>query len=187
MTIEITRRETVHEGHSKLFILTLRMPDGRSVRREVEDHGAAVCVLPYDPERRTALVVRQLRAPVLFAAQQEALCEAIAGIIESADPQDCARREAFEEAGLRLGTLEPVGAVWTMPGVSTERMHLYLAVCREADRAGPGGGVDDDEETEVVELALRELAAMADSGRLDDLKTLVLVQTLRLRQPGLFA
>jgi len=185
--IEITRRETIHEGHSKLLILTLRMPDGGSVRREVEDHGAAVCVLPYDAERRTAILVRQLRAPVLFAAREEATLEAIAGILESADPQECARREAWEEAGLRLTALEPVGSVWTMPGVSTERMHLYLAPCREADRSGPGGGVDEDENTEVVELALSELAARADAGRLDDMKTMLLVQTLRLRHPDLFA
>jgi hypothetical protein len=35
-------------------------------------------------------------------------------------------------------------------------------------------------------MALDELARLADSGELDDLKTLFLVQTLRLRQPGLF-
>ena len=75
-----------------------------------------------------------------------------------------------------------------MPGVSTERMHLYLAPYGEADRAGPGGGVPDEHEhTTVVEMALGALAAMADSGRLDDMKTLVLVQTLRLRRPDLFA
>jgi len=188
MTVQIVRSDTVYAGHSEVVVLTLGLPSGQTVRREVEDHGSAVCVLPYDPERRTAILVRQFRAPVFFAAKEEATIEAIAGIIESADPQECGRREAWEEAGLRLKGLEPVGTAWTMPGVSTERMHLYLAVYREQDRAGPGGGIaEEHENTEVVELALSELAAGADAGRLDDMKTFLLVQTLRLRHPDLFA
>jgi nudix-type nucleoside diphosphatase (YffH/AdpP family) len=188
MTFQITSTDTIHEGRSKFLILTIRLPDGQSMRREVEDHGAAVCVLPYDPERRTAILVRQFRAPVFLAAKQEEMLEAIAGIVESADPKECGRREAWEEAGLRLKTLEHVGTVWTMPGVSTERMHLYLAVCRDTDRVGPGGGLaGEHENTTAVELQLGELAARADAGRLDDMKTMLLVQTLRLRRPDLFA
>jgi hypothetical protein len=86
-----------------------------------------------------------------------------------------------------LTSLEPVGAAWTTPGVSTELMHLYLAPYRAADRTGAGGGVAGEHENITVnETSLAELAAMADDGRLFDLKTLALVQTLRLRRPGLF-
>ena len=114
--------------------------------------------------------------------------EAIAGIVETADPKECGRREAFEEAGIRLKSMEHVGTTWTMPGVSTERMHLYLALYREADREGPGGGLaEEHEHTQPVEVALRELAAQADAGQLGDMKTALLVQTLRLRRPDLFA
>jgi nudix-type nucleoside diphosphatase (YffH/AdpP family) len=188
MTFQIASTDILHAGRSKFLILTVRLPDGQTMRREVEDHGAAVCVLPYNSERRTAILVRQFRAPVFLAAQQDDMLEAIAGIVESTDPKECGRREAWEEAGLRLKTLEHVGTVWTMPGVSTERMHLYLAACRDSDRAGPGGGLaGEHENTTVDELPLRELAARADAGRLDDMKTMLLVQTLRLRRPDLFA
>jgi len=188
MTFRIISTATVHAGRSKFLILTVRLPDGQTMRREVEDHGAAVCVLPYDPERRTAILVRQFRAPVFLAAQQEELLEAIAGIVESDDPAACGRREAMEEAGLALKAMEHVGSAWTMPGVSTERMHLYVAPYGAADRTGPGGGLADaHEHTTMVELPLAELVACADDGRLDDMKTLMLVQTLRLRHPELFA
>jgi nudix-type nucleoside diphosphatase (YffH/AdpP family) len=186
MSIQIVRSDTVYAGHSEVVVLTIKMPDGQTVRREVEDHGTAVSVLPYDPERRTAILVRQFRAPVFFAARQEETLEAVAGLIETADPAECGRRETWEEAGLKLNALEHVGTAWTMPGVSTERMYLYLAVYREEDRAGPGGGIED-ENTDVVELALGDLAARVDGGQLDDMKTLFLVQTLRLRHPELFA
>jgi len=186
MTIEIASTELKHSGWAKFHVATFRLADGQSVRREIEDHGSASCVLPYDPERRTAVLVRQFRAPVFFAAQQEETLEAIAGVIEDEDPAMCARREAREEAGLALGALEHVVTGWTMPGISTERMHFYLAAYRQTDRLGNGDGVDHTDEATPIEMALAELAGMADTGRLVDVKTLLLLQTLRMRQPHLF-
>ena len=55
------------------------------------------------------------------------------------------------------------------------------------DRVGLGGGVADEHEgITVIELPLAELAAMADAGQIIDMKTLAVVQTLRLRKPELF-
>ena len=186
MTVQITDLETVHAGWAKFLIATVRLPDGRKFRREIEDHGSAACVLPYDPERRTAVLVRQFRAPVYYAAAEQHTLEAIAGIVDEPDPGETARREAREEAGLALETLEPVTTGWTMPGISTERLHLYLATYRGQAEAGPRG-VDEDEDITAVEMGLAELALLADAGRLEDIKTLVLLQTLRLRRPELFA
>ena len=187
MTAKIATTQTVYSGWGRYLIATVELGGGITVRREVEDHGAAACVLPYDPQRRTAVLVRQLRVPVLFLTQEADTLEAIAGIIESEAAADCARREALEEAGLRVGALEPVAVAWTMPGISTERMHLFLAAYGEADRIGPGGGLAHEHEgVTPVEMALAELAAMADEGRLTDLKTFALVQTLRLRRTDLF-
>jgi nudix-type nucleoside diphosphatase (YffH/AdpP family) len=184
---EIIDVRTIYEGWGRLIALRIRLPDGQVITREVEDHGAAVCVLPYDPERRVAMLVRLFRAPVFHTAGRPEIVEAPAGMLDEDDPAACARREALEEVGLMLTSLEPVGAAWTTPGVSTELMHLYLAPYRAADRTGAGGGVAGEHENITVnETSLAELAAMADDGRLFDLKTLALVQTLRLRRPGLF-
>jgi nudix-type nucleoside diphosphatase (YffH/AdpP family) len=187
MAHEIIDVTTLYEGWGRLLALRIRLPDGRLMTREVEDHGAAVCVLPYDPERRVAILVRQFRAPVFHESGQPDLLEIPAGMLDEDEPAACARREALEEVGLTLRTLEPVGAAWTTPGVSTELMHLYLAPYRAADRTGEGGGLAGEHENiTVCEMPLDELAARADHGRLSDLKTLALVQTLRLRRPDLF-
>jgi hypothetical protein len=74
-----------------------------------------------------------------------------------------------------------------MPGISAERIHLFLAPYSARDRTGAGGGAEGEHENiSPSEIALEELAAMADSGHLTDMKTLALVQTLRLRHPHLF-
>jgi nudix-type nucleoside diphosphatase (YffH/AdpP family) len=184
---DVIDQKILHEGWGRLLALRIRLADGRVMKREVEDHGAAVGVLPYDPSRRVAMLVRQFRAAVFHAGGGPEMLEAPAGLLEEDDPADCVRREALEEVGLSLKSLEPVGAVWTMPGISTERMHLYLAPYGAGDRTGEGGGVADEHENiTVVEMELAELAALADRGGLSDLKTFGLVQTLRLRRPDLF-
>jgi hypothetical protein len=57
---------------------------------EVEDHGDAVTVLPFDPVRHTALLVRILRVPALLSAGRSELLERPAGIMEEADPEQTA-------------------------------------------------------------------------------------------------
>jgi 8-oxo-dGTP pyrophosphatase MutT (NUDIX family) len=89
-----------------LRLVRLRLESGDVVDREVEDHGDAVAVLPFDPLRRTALLVRVLSAPAFLSG----------GLTETA------RREAYEKVGVRLRELEHTGRVWTSPGISTEMM-----------------------------------------------------------------
>ncbi len=68
-----------------MSIATIRMPDGRILSRDVEDHGCAAAVLPYDPSRRTALLVEQLRAAQLVSVGATHSLEAIAGLVEGED------------------------------------------------------------------------------------------------------
>ncbi len=187
MTVEIRKTETVHKGWTVLSRVTLADGD-KEFHREVEDHGQAVAVLPYDAERRTALMVQLPRAPVLLASAGEHLLEAPAGLIDKGEAlEDCVRREALEECGVELHALEPIARPWSSPGVSTERIALFLAPYSAGDRTGPGGGLADEHENITVsEHSLPDLAALADAGQLTDLKTLCLVQTLRLRHPELF-
>lgn len=188
MTVRIRRTETTHDGWLTVRVATLAGDDGVEFTREIEDHGHGVTVLPYDPHRKTALLVRMPRAPVLFGGETEPLIEAPAGLIDpDEDPQDCARREALEETGVVLHGLEPAGRMWTMPGVSTERMDMFLAPYAAEDRTEAGGGLAEEHENiSVIEMPLADLAGLADRNALPDMKTLALLLTLRVRHPALF-
>ncbi len=183
----ITGVTTLHKGWSSFLKLTIRTASGHTLQREVEDHGSAAAVLPFDAERRTGIMVRQFRPPVLHAGGPPHLLEAVAGILDEDDAAACAKREASEEVGLKLRSVAPVGTFWSSPGISTERIHLFLAPYEPADRVSEGGGLaSEHEEIEVVERSLRELWAAFNAGEIADLKSFALLQALRLRHPDLF-
>ena len=178
----------IFKGWTTFGVATITERDGSLVERVLEDHGSAACVLPYDPVRRVALLVVQTRVGPIGAGLPGELAEAPAGGLDDDLPVAAAIREAFEEAGVRLQTLEPIGSPFTMPSISTERLHLFLAPYADEDRIGAGGGLaHEGEYVTVEEVALADLAASAAAGTIGDLKTLALVQALMLRHPHLFA
>lgn len=187
MKPEIVETRTLFSGWTRLLSARIRLANGKVAVREIEDHGRAVAVLPYDEERGTILLVRLLRAPALFAENALDVLEAPAGLIDDEDAEAAARRELLEETGYRIGRLERVAAAWTSPGLSTEKMDMFLAPYTADAREGPGGGVDaENENITVVEMKAADAWAMLETGELDDMKTLALLLFLRARHASLF-
>ena len=137
---KILERTPLHRGCLTVERVRLTTGHGEEVVREVESHGDAAAVLPYDPVRRCAVLARLPRAPVLLASGVADSLEACAGMIGRGDAEATARREAYK-ARPGAGRPEVVGRVWATPGVTTERVSLFLATYRATDRLGEGGGV----------------------------------------------
>ena len=186
MADEILSERTIYEGWLNLKIATVRLNEGEIVEREIVEHPSGAAVLAYDPDRRVALLITECRPPVLKEGR-ERVVEVIAGALDGDDPEVCARREAFEEAGLRLQSLEKVAETWATPATSTERVTSFLAEYSPSDRVSPGGGLDEEaEHLRVREVPLSDLRRRADAGEIGDAKTLLLLQALRIRAPSLF-
>lgn len=188
MTLEILQQRLIHQGWGRYLLVKVALPDGVVVDRQVDDHGDAAGVLPYDPERRTAVLVRLWRVGPLFKGAPPYLLEAAAGLVDPGETAEaCVRREALEETGLSLKDLDLVTRAWASPSVNTETLHLYLAAYGAADRIGAGGGVAEEHEgIEVVEIPLADLWRMTQEGEIADMKTVLLTYALRARRPDLF-
>lgn len=100
---------------------------------------------------------------------------------------ECARREALEEAGVRLGVMTHIGQIWSIPSISTETIDYYLAEYQATDRIEAGGGHPDEQENITVhEWPLDQLWTTLAQGQMGDAKLVMLTQALRLRRPELF-
>jgi 8-oxo-dGDP phosphatase len=101
----------------------VRMPDGEAVGRDVVEHPGAVAVLAMDAEERV-LVIRQYRHPV-----GRLLWEIPAGLRDVAgEPlRATAERELLEEAGYRAAQWSVLTDSYSSPGISTERIRIFLA------------------------------------------------------------
>lgn len=187
MNVRLLRTEMAYSGYVSILKAVLE-EDGQEVVREIVQQGDAVAVLPYDPERKTCMLVQLLRAPVFLHEGTDRLLEVPAGMVEAGEGAlETARREVIEETGLSLMQLEHIATVWSSPGISTERVFLFLASYSGQDKIAGGGGLADEHENiTVVELPLAEVASQAASGAVYDMKTLALVSALQLRRPELF-
>jgi nudix-type nucleoside diphosphatase (YffH/AdpP family) len=185
MADELIETHLVREGWFNVVTVKARI-GGDEIERDIVEHPSGAAILPYDPDRRVALMIMQTRLPVL-ASGEGPMIEVIAGALDGEAPDLCARREAMEEGGVRLDRLEPVARVWPTPATSTERVDYFLAEYRRQDRVGRGGGLNEEQEhLRVCEVPLGELWRRAEAGELRDAKTLTLVQALRIRRAELF-
>ena len=179
--VEILAQEVIAKFWSSLSKVTLKYTrrDGRSevLVREVNDHGHAAAVLALDPERKTVLLVKQMRIAAHVAGYADAMIEACAGLLDGDDARTCATREAEEELGIHVRDLREVADVFMSPGALTERVSLFIGTYSPEDRATIGGGVaTEGEDIEVIELPLKTAYGMIASGEIVDAKTIILLQ-----------
>ncbi len=145
--------------------------------RETYDRGDGVALLPYDPDRRTVLLVRQFRYPVYVNGYDDLLIETPAGKLDHDRIEDQIRAEVEEETGYRLGAIRKVFEAFMSPGAVTEKLHFFVAEYDAAMKAGPGGGLAaEGEDIETLELPFDDALAMVGDGRICDAKTIMLLQ-----------
>lgn len=163
---EVTQRMP-HAGFFAVaeVVLSYRRFDGDmsgQLTREIFLAGDAVTVLPYDPLRDRVLLIEQMRmGPYGRGDPLPWQLEAIAGRIDPGEtPEDCARREAVEEAGLALGALEKVAEYYPSPGALSEYLYSYVALCDLPD--GAAGVFGAAEEAEDIRGHLMGFEALMD-------------------------
>ncbi|KRC26465.1 GDP-mannose pyrophosphatase [Acidovorax sp. Root219] len=162
----------------------LRRRDGQWQRlsREAYDRGNGAALLLWDPRRSTVVLTRQFRLPAFLNGSPDGqLIEACAGLLDGDEPEACIRREAEEETGYRIRTPRKLFEAYMSPGSVTEKLHFFVAEYEPGDRVRAGGGLmEEGEDIEVIEMPLAEALAAIASGRIQDGKTIMLLQHVAL-------
>jgi ADP-ribose pyrophosphatase len=148
---------------------TVRFPDGSTGQLEMIRHPGASAVVPFlDPANTSdprVVMIRQFRH-----AADGYVWEVPAGRLDPGEaPERCAARELEEETGLSARRIEPILTIYTTPGFTDERIHLFTA--HELSEGSPRQ--EADEFVEVHRLRRSEVERMIRSGEIVDGKTLV--------------
>lgn len=166
----------------------VRLPSGRTARREIVEHPGAAAVVALTDAGEVVLV-RQYRH-----AAGGVLLEIPAGTLEPGEAAvDCAHRELAEEAGLRAEGMIPLVTFLPSPGILTEAITIYQARGLSPVAAGPDAGPDaastaapaaEEEGLHAVRVPLHEIPGLIAAGEIRDAKSLIgLLLLLRAAEP----
>jgi len=146
----------------------VRFPNGSTGELEMIRHSGASAVVPLldsanaDPD---VVLIRQYR----YAADGY-LYEIPAGRLDPDEsPEKCAERELREETGYSAGRLRQLTTIYTTPGFTDERIHLFVAEDLTNGVATP----EADEFMEIHQVPLSQAVAMIHAGEIVDAKTAI--------------
>ena len=150
-----------------LDIDQVRFPNGKVGELEMIRHSGASAVLPFlgDPEGEDPLIllIRQYR----YAADGF-IYEIPAGRLEPGEPpEECAVRELREETGCTAAKMEHLYTMYTTPGFTDEKIHLFVATGLERGETE----LEQDEFVEVVPTAMSAALRLIKDGTINDAKT----------------
>lgn len=153
----------VHQGE----IINLRVDTvksgGKSVTREVVEHIGGV-VIACQPQPDQVVLVKQYR----YALDKE-LIELPAGRLNQGEvPLLAAQRELKEETGYQSLHWQEIGRMYSAPGFCNELLYLFSASQALLGEKTP----DEDEETEVIVMAVKEAWQKVIRGEIADAKTI---------------
>ncbi len=162
------RRREIHRGRKILVTeQDVDLPNGVSTTLDVIEHPGASAIVAYDDAGCVAML-RQYR----YAAGGD-LWEVPAGTLDNKEaPAVCAKRELVEEAGVSATRWDDLGFVFTTPGFTDEKIHLYLA----RDLKPAAQHLDHDEVIHEVRMVpMAEVRQWLLDGTLSDAKSIAAI------------
>ena len=190
--VEVIEDQISFKGFYQLNTLALRHKLflggwSKTVSRELFKRHDAVGVLLYDPLLDAVALVEQFRIGVFGSDvarknnQSPWILELVAGLIDKEEvPAEVARREAFEESGIIVEDIEPVGEYYSSPGGSNEYFYSFIGRADLTHAGGIHGLENEGEDIKVHLIQLDELWSKLDQGVLINAHTLIAVQWLKL-------
>lgn len=191
--VEIVAAETGFARHLRVEVVRFRhklFAGGWSGERvfDVVRRGAAVAVVLYDPERDSVVLIEQFRLAALYGGRSPWQVEAVAGLIDndSETPEEVARREVSEEAGLQvIGPLVSIQTMLPASGSYDETVALFCGRVDARNAGGIHGLAHEHEDIRVIVKSVTEIEELLDLGRIESAHTLVCLCWLLRHRPRL--
>ena len=186
--VEILEKQTVWKGRFQIDRYTLRhrLHGGgwsEPFVREVFERGHAAAVLPYDPMLDRVVLIEQFRPGAYAAGRHPWLVEIVAGMIDPGETAEAVvRREAWEEAHVELGEVEPIASCLVTPGACSESLDIFVGRTDAKNAGGVYGLKHEHEDIRVFTLATDEVAALLAGRKIENAVAIIALQWLLLNR-----
>lgn len=184
--VEIIARETLYRGFFLLerYRFRHRLFNGEmsgEVTREILERGHAAVLLPYDPLRDEVVLIEQIRIAAWDTSPTPWKLELVAGMIEPGEsPEEVARRETTEEAGLTAGRMKPIVNYLSSAGGTTERLMVYVGEVDSSLAQGTHGLEEENEDILVHTVSRSQAYQWVEEGKIDNAAAIIALQWLEL-------
>lgn len=188
--VEIISKETLFKGFFSMVKYRFRhkLFEGgwsQTIDREMFERGHAAAMLPYDPVTDQVVIIEQIRVGALEHASPWQM-EIVAGIIDSGESaEDVVRREAVEEAGIEVSTLEKVTSYYPSSGACSERLDVYVGKVDATTAKGVHGLDYEGEDIRVHVISRAEAYEWVNNGKFENGASIIALQWLQLNHQRL--
>ena len=185
--IRIIEKKILSANWYKLYKYSYETVDKRGQakieHREAYDRGNGATILLYNPETKNILLTKQFRLPTYINGNEDGMMiEACAGLLDKDNPEDCIRKETEEETGYRISQVKRIFELYMSPGSVTEIIYFFIGEYSKDQRVNEGGGVEGEENIQVLELPFQKAWEMMESKEIKDAKTVILLQYAKLNK-----
>ncbi len=184
--VKITKSEILSNNWYTLKKITFdyQQKNGKWITqsREAYDRGNGATILLYNKESKTVILTRQFRMPTFINGNETGmLIEACAGLLDKDNAEDCIRKETEEETGYKITDVKKIFEAYMSPGSVTEVLYFFVAAYSKEMKTTDGGGVEGEEDIDVLELPFSQALRMIESGEIRDGKTIMLLQYAQIQ------
>ncbi|WP_375751406.1 ADP-ribose diphosphatase [Vibrio sp. HN007] len=188
--VEILSKETLFQGFFKMVKYRFKhklFKGGWSepVERELFERGHAVSMLPYDAIRDEVILIEQIRVGTLEQENPWQI-EIVAGIIDTDEsPEEVARRESIEEAGVEAKELIKVTSYYPSAGGCSEKLDVYVGQVDASNAGGIHGLEYENEDIRVQVVSREEAYNLVQDGKIENGASIIALQWLELNYKDL--
>lgn len=170
--MNIIKEENLYKGFLKLDKLTIKLPNGEIIKREIIRKKCSVSIIALTDDNEIYFV----KQPRAGSGRLESI-ELPAGLIEKdEEPEISAKRELAEETGCVADNFTMIQKFISDPACCDNHSYVFLA---EHAKKVKELQLDDDEFLEPIKIPVKKVFEMLEDGTIDDSASVIALLKLK--------